>query len=126
MSVNNKSHFEVGLKAFFWVYLGFIWVGFSCQTCFVDQTDGRFPLLTCRYLCKTDNRDVYVPFSFLKSFYETAGDWAPGKEGREFDISLSYSKVRMDKFVSATVFLALSTISENFFDGQVVIVVDRN
>jgi hypothetical protein len=67
---------------------------------------------------------VYVPFSFLKSFYETAGDWAPGKEGREFDISLSYSKVRMDKFVSATVFLALSTISENFFDGQVVIVVD--
>ena len=47
-----------------------------------------------RYPCKTDRRDVYVPFALLKSYYETAGEWAPGREGREFDISLSYSKVR--------------------------------
>jgi hypothetical protein len=29
----------------------------------------------------------------VKSYYEAAGDWTPGREGREFDIALSYSKV---------------------------------
>jgi hypothetical protein len=46
-----------------------------------------------RYPCKKDEQDVYVPFAMVKSYYEAAGDWTPGREGREFDIALSYSKV---------------------------------
>ena len=39
--------------------------------------------------CKTDGREVYVPFSFLKNYYEARGEM--NKEG--FEISHSYSKV---------------------------------
>jgi hypothetical protein len=50
-------------------------------------------LFLSRYPCKKDEQDVYVPFTMVKSYYEAAGDWTPGREGREFDIALSYSKV---------------------------------
>ena len=42
--------------------------------------------------CKTDQNEVYVPFSFIKHYYEARGDFTKDKP-REFEISHSYSKV---------------------------------
>jgi len=44
--------------------------------------------------CNTDGKEVYVPFSFIKSSYEAIGDFSfTNAEKKEFDISQSYSKV---------------------------------
>lgn len=71
----------------------------SNLTCFVNREVSRNVGLSAsrRYPCKRDQSDIYVPFAMVKSYFETSGDWAPGKQGREFDISLSYSKVYVPK-----------------------------
>ena len=46
--------------------------------------------------CKTDGSEVYVPFSFIKHYYEARGELVSSKSVdkiREFEISHSYSRV---------------------------------
>ena len=78
-----------------------------------EQSAGRVDNITCvlnrevarnigykqtasrRISCKTDGEEVYVPFSFIKQYYEARGDTVNNKNSKtaEFEISHSYSKV---------------------------------
>ena len=46
-------------------------------------------------LCKSDGNEVFVPFSFIKHYYETRGEFVNNKNNKvkEFELSHSYSKV---------------------------------
>jgi len=48
-----------------------------------------------KILCKSDGNEVYVPFSFIKHYYETRGEFVNNKNNKikEFELSHSYSKV---------------------------------
>jgi len=50
-----------------------------------------------KIFCKTDGREVFVPFSFLRSNYEARGDFVQNGGIKDFDISQSYSKVYTPK-----------------------------
>merc|ERR550519_1647653 len=47
--------------------------------------------------CKTDGKEVYVPFSFVRNQYEAYGDFVTSRSGLEYEISQSYSKVYSPK-----------------------------
>jgi len=47
--------------------------------------------------CKTDGREVFLPFSFIKNYYEARGELVQNGVGKEFEISHSYSKVYTPK-----------------------------
>jgi len=47
-----------------------------------------------RLQCNTDGKEIFVPFSFIKSSYEAIGEFSfTNADKKEFDISQSYSKV---------------------------------
>ena len=48
---------------------------------------------TKKIKCKTDQTEVYVPFSFINHYYEARGDFVFKDGKKEFEISHSYSKV---------------------------------
>ena len=50
-----------------------------------------------KIFCKTDGKEVFVPFSFVKSYYEARGEIVRNGGIKEFDISHSYSKVYTPK-----------------------------
>jgi len=50
-----------------------------------------------KIFCKTDGKEVFIPFSFLKNYYEARGDFVQNGASRDFEISHSYSKVYTPK-----------------------------
>jgi len=50
-----------------------------------------------KIFCKTDGREVFLPFSFIKNYYEARGDFVQNGHKKEFEISHSYSKVYTPK-----------------------------
>jgi len=69
---------------------------FSDLTCQLNREVGRnIGLLQAgrRLHCKTDGKEVFVPFSWLASYYETRGELVGSGDTRAFEISHSYSKV---------------------------------
>ena len=65
-------------------------------TCQLNREVGRnIGLLQAgrRLHCKTDGKEVFVPFSWLASYYETRGELVGSGDTQAFEISHSYSKV---------------------------------
>jgi len=46
-----------------------------------------------KIFCKTDGKEVFLPFSFIKNHYEARGEHVQNGGDTEFEISHSYSKV---------------------------------
>ena len=73
-------------------------VDLSDLTCQLNREVGRnIGLLQAgrRLHCKTDGKEVFVPFSWLASYYETRGELVGSGDTRAFEISHSYSKVHI-------------------------------
>ena len=61
----------------------------------VAKNVGYKQAVTKKIRCKSDGSEVYVPFSFIKHYYEARGDWVgkSSEKSKEFEISHSYSRV---------------------------------
>lgn len=61
----------------------------------VAKNVGYKQAVTKKIHCKSDGSEVYVPFSFIKHYYEARGDFVvkSSETAKEFEISHSYSRV---------------------------------
>eukprot|EP00092_Neocalanus_flemingeri_P004031 GFUD01004338.1.p1 GENE.GFUD01004338.1~~GFUD01004338.1.p1 ORF type:complete len:566 (+),score=104.01 GFUD01004338.1:934-2631(+) len=69
-------------------------------TCVLNKEVSKnigFKLSNKKIFCKTDGREVFIPFSFVKNYYEARGDYVQNGASRDFEISHSYSKVYTPK-----------------------------